>query len=102
MRPRGSWVWPLAAVSVLLAYGVVVIVPAARNPDTNGFATYYTAARILVESPADLPRVYDDAWFQSQIDAFGFRHVVDVFAAQPPTMALFMAPLSGLAPRAAR
>src|SRR6202042_769991 len=90
----------LACVAVLTAY-LKVLVPAALRPETGGFSAYYTAARLLLEG-ADISRVYDDAWFQSKIEAFGLRHVRDIFNVQPPTMTLLLVPVAWLPPLAAR
>jgi hypothetical protein len=78
----------------VFAFAALVVVPAARHPDTHGFAAYYTASRVLLASPHDLARVYDEAWFQSQIDASGFRRVRDIYNVQPPTMALLLVPVA--------
>jgi hypothetical protein len=98
---------PIGAIWVLcaLAWGAFlarVVVPAARNPNTDGFAAYYTEARVLLEDHRDLPRVYDDAWFQQRIDRFFGAHVLDLIHAQPPAMSLILAPLAWLPPAPAR
>jgi hypothetical protein len=101
----GSRWWRLClavGVVVLARYLFFVVAPAAVRPDTNGFAAYFTMARVLLTHPADLARVYDDVWFQSQIDACGFHHVIDMVGAQPPTMALLLAPFAWASPAAAR
>jgi hypothetical protein len=90
------------AVLVLAVYAKIVVVPSVLHPDTGGFAAYYTAARVLLRQTRDLSRLYDDAWFQSHIDAFGFVHVRDIYYVQPPTMALLLAPVAWLSPSAAR
>ncbi len=98
-RPRpasGTRALPVLALLTVSAFGALVVVPAARRPETNGFAAYYTASRVLLASPHDLARVYDDAWFRSQIDASGFRGVRDIYNVQPPTMALLLAPFAWL------
>ena len=88
--------------AVLASYCLMVVVPACRHPSTNGFAAYYTAARILLETPHDLKRVYDNPWFQQRIDAFGFDHVLDIYNIQPPTMGLMFAPIAWMSPARAR
>jgi len=87
---------------MLAAYALLVLLPAVRHPDTHGFAAYYAAARVLLTAPTDLARVYDNTWFQSQIDADGFRHVRDIYNVQPPTMALLLTPFAWLPPETAR
>ena len=86
---------------MLTVYCVFVVAPACRKPNTNGFAAYYTASRILLETPRELRRAYDDPWFQERIDAFGFTRVRDVYF-QPPTMSLMLAPIAWMSPPRAR
>jgi hypothetical protein len=92
----------LACGAILAGYLGLVVVPASRNPNTNGFAAYYTASRTLLESPGDLARVEDERWFQARIDQLGFNHVLDIFSGQPPTASLTLGPLAWLAPSRAR
>jgi hypothetical protein len=87
---------------VLAVYGVLVVVPASRNPNTNGFAAYYTASRVLLETHRDLRRVYDNPWFQRRIDGFGFERVLDIYNIQPPTMSLMFVPVAWMSPARAR
>lgn len=60
---------------------------------SDGFAAYYTAAR-LVRTGGAGPQFYDDIWFNHQVD-----HVVhgvqDIYTPNPPTAALLLLPLSG-------
>jgi hypothetical protein len=92
----------LLCALALVSYLFLVTLPAARQPNTNGFAAYYTASKILIERPNDLASVYDNLWFQQRIDEFGFNHVRDIFNAQPPTMSLMMAPIAWSSPSWAR
>ena len=92
--------WVSAAV--LAVYGAVAILPACLTPNTNGYAAYYTASRILWTDPADLYRVYDRPWFQARIDEFGFVGVRDIYNTQPPTCSLMLAALARLSPSRAR
>jgi hypothetical protein len=86
-----------AACSIAIGIFVVhVILPAARNPYTDGFTTCYVESRILLESPRDLARVYDDAWFQDRIDRVMNRHVEEIAHGQPPTMSLILLPVAWL------
>ena len=94
----GRWL----SAAALAIYAVVVVIPACRHPHTNGFAAYYTASRILIETPTDLPRAYDDAWFQGRIDAFGFAGVLDVLLVQTPALSLILAPIAWMSPARAR
>jgi hypothetical protein len=92
-----------AACSIAIGIFVVhVVIPAARNPATVGFTTCYAESRIVLESPRDLGRIYDDAWFQARIDGFLGQHVPEIAHAQPPTMSLIMLPVAWLPPAQAR
>lgn len=91
-----------ACLLALAAFVVHDVVPAARHPDTVGFVAYYTESRVLLESPRDLPRVYDERWLQARIDRTFERHVPDLIQAQPPGMSLLMLPVAWMPPRAAR
>ena len=64
--------------------------------ETNGFAAYYTAARLLAYSPAEMPRIYENDWFAAQIERAGIHGVYDIFNIQPPTMSLLLLPLARL------
>jgi hypothetical protein len=97
--PAGRWLLCGAALAV---YGLLVVAPACRSPNTNGFAAYYTASRILLETPRELRRAYDNLWFQEQVDAFGFVGVRDIYNIQPPTMSLMLAPIAWMSPARAR
>jgi Glycosyltransferase family 87 len=92
----------LLPLLVVLLYPLVLVNRGALTPHTNGFAAYYTASRILLRDSRELYRVYDDAWFQSQIDAFGFGHVRDIYNVQPPTMSVLMVPVAFLSPTEAK
>jgi Glycosyltransferase family 87 len=96
-RARG-----LLCGAVLAGYSVFVVAPACRHPNTNGFAAYYTASRILLETPRELRRAYDNPWFQERIDAFGFARVRDIYNIQPPTMSLMLVPIAWMSPARAR
>jgi len=98
---RKATAWASCAVLIGL-FTWLVVRPAAANPYTNGFATLYTESRILIESPRDLRRVYENDWFQQQIDRFLGRHVLDIAQGQPPTMSLMLAPVAWLSPARAR
>ena len=105
-RPRCSRARLRACFAALLTlwsalYLSLVVTPAARAT-TNGFAAYYTAAHVLVHTPASMERVYDDAWFAARIERAGISGVYDIFHVQPPTMSLLLVPFAWLPPAAAR
>ena len=97
----GARVRGLLCGAAVAVYCVFVVAPACRNPNTNGFAAYYTISRIFLETPRELRRAYDDPWFQERIDTFGFARVRDVYF-QPPTMSLMLAPLAWMSAGRAR
>jgi len=103
LRPvvQGAVAWGACTLSIA-AFGALVVIPAARDPYTNGFATLYAESRILFEDPGELRRIYDDDWFQRRVDqAFG-RHVAETAQGQPPTMSLILAAWAWLSPGGAR
>ena len=67
---------------------------------SDGFAAYYTSAR-LIRSGSAGPRLYDDAWFSAQVAHF-VPGVKDIYNANPPTTALLLLPLSRASYAAAR
>ncbi len=60
---------------------------------SDGFAAYYTSAR-LARSRSAGPPLYDDAWFSAEV-AHTVPGVRDIYNANPPTTALLLLPLSG-------
>lgn len=100
-RRLPPWVLTVLALAALLVYLGTVAVPAAHR-STNGFAAYFTASRLLTVGPAAMARVYDNAWFGSQVRQAGFPEVADIFNVQPPTMSLLLLPLAGLPSPTAR
>jgi len=91
----------LAAIVLLIALAGLVlvrgIVPALSRIDTD-FPNYYTAARIVIEG-GSTQRLYDDAWFQEQMN----RELPGIegrgkFTPFPPPTALLMVPLAPLSP----
>jgi hypothetical protein len=99
---NGRRLLSVGCLAVVAAHIIFFVRPAALNTETGGFAAYYTASRLLLQDARDVPRVYDDEWFQSRMDGFGLHHVRDIFNVQPPTMTLIMTPVAWLAPRPAR
>jgi Glycosyltransferase family 87 len=91
----------VACVAVQALYGWLVVVPACLHWQTNGFAAYYTEARVLYRQPGDFARVYQRDWFQARIDELGFG-VKDEIGPQPPQSGLMMLPVAWLSPRPAR
>jgi hypothetical protein len=98
-RPGGTLT--VLALLALALYAALGALPHARYRALT-FASYYTAASILVYAPQDLSRVYDNTWFDAQIPQAGFAGIHDVFDVQPPTMSLVALPVVWLAPLSAR
>jgi hypothetical protein len=94
----------LAATVLFAALGLLLwvrgIAPAVSRVDTD-FPNYLTAARIVVDGgPAT--RLYDDAWFQTQMRDYGIGNPqIGKFAPFPPPTALLLVPLARLQPLAA-
>jgi hypothetical protein len=91
-----------ASLGLLVLFVAHEVIPSAKRPNTVGFATLYTESRILIHAPHELYRVYDDAWFQPQVDRSLGAHVQEIAHGQPPTMSLILAPLACASPRGAR
>jgi len=88
------------AVALAVAGAVLLagwsVWPATREL-SYGYASYYTAAR-LVREGADTERFYDRQWFLDRTIEFGFVETPDIFFVNPPPTALLLLPLSGLSP----
>jgi hypothetical protein len=83
---------------ILLAYLLVRGVLPAMSRVDGDFANYYTAARIVCRHQ-DVDRLYDDAWFQSQVREQGFGpQATGKFSPFPPPTALLLVPLAWLGP----
>jgi hypothetical protein len=91
-----------ASIGLLVLFAVRQVVPSAEMPNTVGFATLYTESRILREAPHDLYKVYDDAWFQPQVDRLLGAHLREIAHGQPPTMSLILSPLASFPAKSAR
>lgn len=71
------------------------IVPAMEGVGTD-FPNYYTSARLLV-SGADTRRIYDDDWFQEQIQLNGINQP-GKFSPFPPVTAFVLVPFAFASP----
>jgi len=90
-----------AALIILAAIFLAGVVWPAAQKSTHGFASYYTASRLLVEEGLDA-RIYDDSWFRVQTEAATNGAASDIFNANPPTMALLALRVAGLPHETAR
>ncbi len=68
---------------------------------THGFVSYYTASRLLASGELG-PLAYDDRWFGETVQRLTASNVREIFAPNPPTMALLALPLILLDPSSAR
>ncbi|HYQ86173.1 MAG TPA: glycosyltransferase family 87 protein [Bacteroidota bacterium] len=88
-----QWTLLVVGSSLLLYFGIV---PAFSKIDSD-FPNYYTSARLVVEG-GNLTNLYDDAWFQKQIEREGIDQE-GRFSPFPPVDAFIMIPLAYLPPR---
>ncbi len=70
------------------------------NEVQQDFPNYLISAKILAEG-SDIDKLYDDNWFQSQVDASGIN-TMGRFTPQPPIMALVMLPIAQFEPLTAK
>jgi hypothetical protein len=68
------------------------LVPAVARDVT--FATFHTAARLVLDAPNELPNLYRNDWFNDQLHRHGFPHLRDVYFGNPPTTAALLTPLA--------
>lgn len=88
----------LAAVGLVL-FGVWSARPAASEL-SYGFASYYTAAK-LVRDGAEPARFYENRWFLERSIDYGFVETPDIYFVNPPPTALVFLPLTALSPERA-
>ena len=88
----------LAAIGIVAFAGWSVL-PATREL-SYGYASYYTAAR-LVRDGADTDRFYENRWFLDHSIEMGFVDTPDIFFINPPPTALLLLPFSDLSPERA-
>ncbi len=89
--------WLLAA---LLALRLGILAGQSIEQPAHGFVANYAAGRIIIEGQ-DASRLADDEWFVAQVQRFE-PTVVDIYGANLPTTAMFMAPLALLDYRTSR
>jgi hypothetical protein len=75
----------VALLSVLVYRGIV---PAFTQLDTD-FPNYYTAGKIVAEG-GEVTKMYDDEWFQQQMQANGIAQAGKFSPFPPPTALLFV------------
>ncbi|MGB5847060.1 MAG: glycosyltransferase family 87 protein, partial [Ignavibacteriaceae bacterium] len=85
---RIQLLWGIALI--LSAYFIYFVIVNA-SLSTQGFASYYTASKLLAEGE-DVSRFYDDDWFSSNAERF-VQEVYEIFNVNMPTTSLIMLPL---------
>jgi hypothetical protein len=89
--------WLVAAV---LALRLAVSTLLASSVPANGFVAHWTASRLVLDG-RDVSAFYDDAWFAARVGETE-PGVVDIFGANPPTVALAALPVAWMPYRTAR
>jgi hypothetical protein len=84
----------LWGVVIFLALQFALFTLESATQQTGGFGAYYAAAHV-VASDAETIRLYDDNWFQRQIDETGLT-IRDIYRPNPPTTAVLLRPLASL------
>lgn len=79
----------------LIWFIVTVAIPAAHQ-QTHGFGAYHTVAHLLAQGDIS-EAVYDPAVFRPLVEENTAGRASDIFNANPPTTALMLWPLAGLA-----
>ncbi|MBI4547339.1 MAG: DUF2029 domain-containing protein [Ignavibacteriae bacterium] len=83
----------LAVLGIFIVWKGVI--PALTKIDTD-FPTYYTSARLLMDGE-DIAKMYDDKWFNEQVQRYGINHL-GRFTPFPPIAAFIMLPIAYLPP----
>ncbi|RQW81694.1 MAG: hypothetical protein EHM79_19470, partial [Geobacter sp.] len=80
----------LAAI-ILSIYFIYFSIQNASRPN-HGFASYYTAAKLLIEGE-DVTDFYDDDWFSSKVENY-VPGVYEIYLVNMPTTALVFLPIA--------
>jgi hypothetical protein len=81
----------LWGIVIILSFYFIYFVIVNADKQSHGFATYYTASRLLDEGE-DVIRFYDDDWFSSNVKRFS-PEVFEIYHVNLPTTSLIMLPL---------
>jgi len=88
LKNRNRILW--GVVIILAAYFIYfVVINASRS--THGFATYYTASKLLSEGE-NVSRFYYDDWFSGNVKRF-VSEVYEIYNVNMPTTSLIILPL---------
>jgi len=90
-----------ALAGMLAAMALAIFTVFSAGSITHGFASYYTASRLLANGELG-PLAYDDRWFGDRVQQLTASGVREIFTPNPPTMALMALPLAGLDAQPAR
>jgi Glycosyltransferase family 87 len=93
LKSPASLVLFAALTALFIARGVV---PALSSVQSD-FPNYFTAAKIVADG-GDVTRLYDDAWFQTQMRLYGVGKGVGKFSPFPPPTALLLVPVARFEP----
>ena len=88
LKNRNRILW--GVVIILAAYFIYFVVTNAPRA-THGFATYYTASKLLSEGE-DVSLFYDDDWFNDNVKRF-VPEVYEIYHVNMPTTSIIMLPL---------
>ena len=88
LKNRSRILW--GVVIILAAYFIYFVVTNAPRA-THGFATYYTASKLLSEGE-DVSLFYDDDWFNDNVKRF-VPEVYEIYHVNMPTTSIIMLPL---------
>ncbi len=90
----------MVAAAFLLGLNLALFTAHSAERSSNGYVAYFVAAQLLRDGER-VRNFYDDDWFAARIAERG-PAIYDIFAPNPPTMALLLLPLAGLDPSSAR
>lgn len=77
----------------ILAFGYFsFFVIGKASVESHGFATYYTASRLLADGE-DVAQFYDDDWFSSKVKNY-VPDVYEIYHVNPPTTSIMLLPLA--------
>ena len=78
-------------VSIVSFYFFYYVISNSTKP-SQGFASYYTSSRLLIEGNRP-SHFYDDDWFSSEVDKI-VPGIHEVYLVNPPTISFIMLPLA--------
>ncbi len=88
LKNRNRILW---GVVVILAVYFIYFVVINASRSTQGFASYYTASKLLADGE-NVRRFYDDDWFSGNVKRF-VPEVYEIYNVNMPTTALIVLPL---------